>query len=86
MKTYKLVISTPLVNAFEGEVMFLSVRGAEGDLAVMADHVPFITTVRPCTCKIILEDDTERYGELESGLLTVGEGEITLLSDSFRWQ
>lgn len=86
MKTYKLVISTPLGNAFEGEVMFLSVRGAEGELAVMAGHVPFITTVRPCTCKIILEDDTERCGELESGLLTVGEGETTLLSDSFRWQ
>ena len=86
MKTYRLVISTPLGNAFDGDVIFLSVRGVEGDLAVMAGHVPFITAVRPSTCKIILEDDSERLGELDSGLLTVGEGEVTLLSDSFRWQ
>ena len=85
MKTYQLVISTPVGNPFSGEVIGLSVRGVEGDLAVLANHVPFITTLKPCQCKITLPDETEKIGQVEGGLLTVGNEKVTLLSDSFAW-
>lgn len=85
MKTYRLTISTPMGEMFSGEVGFLSLRGIEGELAVMANHTPFITTVKPCQCKVVFEDETEKIGELQNGLLTVGENQVTLLSDSFAW-
>ena len=85
MNTYSLTISTPMGEQFAGEVVFLSLRGVEGELAIMAGHTPFITTVLPCQCKLILPDDSEKFARLENGLLTVGGDKVTLLSDSFAW-
>ena len=86
MKSYPLTISSPDGNLFEGEAIFLSLRGSEGDLAILAGHTPFLTAVQPGECKIILPDDTERLAHLEGGLLTVSEKGATLLSSGFQWK
>lgn len=51
----------------------------------MAGHIPFITGVKPCECRIYLEDDTVKTGQTDGGLLTVSDTAVTLLSGSFRW-
>ena len=51
MKTFKLIVSSPDGNVFEGEIAQLILRGAGGDLAVMAGHIPFITPVKPGVCR-----------------------------------
>ena len=85
MKTFHLTVSTPNGHAFDGDAVFLSLRGTAGDLAVMAGHVPFVTTVLPCDCKIGLDDDTDRIGHVESGLLTVSATAVTLLTGEFHF-
>ena len=50
MKAFALKISTPEGDVFSGEVLSVSVRGAEGDLAVMAGHIPFVSPIKPCDC------------------------------------
>ena len=85
MNTYNLTIATPDGNKFEGEVIGLFVRGAEGDLAVFAGHVPFITSVQAGQCRLHLPDDEEKSATLDGGLLTVTAEKVTLLSGSFAW-
>ena len=85
MNTYNLTIATPDGNRFEGEVIGLFVRGAEGDLAVFAGHVPFITSVQAGQCRLHLPDDEEKSATLDGGLLTVTAEKVTLLSGSFAW-
>ena len=85
MNTYQLTIATPDGNQFQGEVVGLFVRGAEGDLAVFAGHVPFITSVQAGQCRIHLPDDDEKSATLDGGLLTVSGKTVTLLSGSFQW-
>ncbi len=85
MNTYKLTIATPDGNQFQGEVYALYLRGADGDLAVLAGHTPFITSVQPGTCRVHLPDDEEKSATLDGGLLTVGAEAVTLLSGSFTW-
>lgn len=85
MKTYQLTISTPDGSYFSGLVQYLTLRGADGDLMVMAGHIPFITSVQPCECCVCMEDDTVRSGKLEGGLLTVTNESVTLLTASFAW-
>ena len=46
MNTFTLTVATPDGNRFQGEAVGLFVRGAEGDLAVLAGHTPFITAVQ----------------------------------------
>ena len=85
MNTYNLTIATPDGNQFQGEVVGLFVRGAEGDLAVFAGHVPFITSVQAGKCRLHLPDDEEKSSALDGGLLTVSNKAVTLLSGSFQW-
>ena len=82
MKTFKFVISTPDGNLFEGDIIKISLRGAEGDLAVMANHIPFVTSVKPCECRMELEDGTIKPFNVERGLLSVTPDSVTLMSGS----
>lgn len=83
MNTFLLAVSSPDGDIFRGNVRSLSLRGAEGDLAVLAGHIPFVTTVVPCEVKIILDDETLKIGKTDGGILTVGSDMVTLLSGSF---
>ncbi|MBQ1555803.1 MAG: hypothetical protein II828_01005 [Clostridia bacterium] len=85
MATFRFKISSPDGNLFDGAAEMVSVRGAEGDLAVMAGHIPFVTTVQPCDCTVDTEDGERRVGHTEGGLLSVTEQEATLFSWNFRW-
>ena len=86
MKTYPLTVSSPDGNLFQGPVEQLILRGSEGDLVVMAGHIPFMTAVQPGACRIFLEDGTEKKAVTDGGLLTVASDSVTLLSESFRWE
>ncbi len=86
MNVFNLKISTPDGDMFVGEAAKLDVRGLEGELAVMAGHVPFMTALKPCDCRILLPDANERVGACEGGLLSVSENNVTLLAGAFKWR
>lgn len=85
MNTYNLVISTPDGSVLDQQAMVLIVRGSEGELAVMAGHIPFITAVKPGECKIVLPDDSEKTAQIGGGILTVQNDKTTLLCSDFKW-
>jgi len=85
MATFNLTITSPDGNLFCGEAVQIILRGANGDLAILKGHIPFITSVQPCDCRIGLPDGSEKVGHTEGGLLTVSSDGVTLLSSSFHW-
>ncbi|MBO4693530.1 MAG: F0F1 ATP synthase subunit epsilon [Clostridia bacterium] len=86
MKNYHLIISTPEGNVFDGDAAMLTVRGSEGDLAILAGHVPFITAVKECEGSIVFSDNTERQAKIGGGILTVSNNVTTLLTSSFNFK
>lgn len=80
MKEFTLVLSSPDGDLFRGEAVMLSLRGTEGELAILAGHVPFLTAVVPCEGKIVFADGSERRVTLDGGLLNVSVDMVTLLS------
>jgi len=85
VNTFKLTITSPDGELFSGEVFRIILRGAEGDLAIMAGHIPFVTTVKSGECRILFEDESEKTGYADGGILTVSSEKVTLLSGSFHW-
>ncbi len=85
MKSFHLVVSSPDGNIFDDEIVMLSVRGVDGELAVMAGHIPFVTTLVPSECKIEFDDMSTKIAHVDAGLLTVSADTVTLLSGSFKW-
>lgn len=86
MKTFRLTVSSPNGNVYEGETFMLSLRGVAGDLAILAGHIPFTTAVVPCDCKIELPSGEIKVGRVESGILSVGNNEATLLTGNFAFK
>ena len=85
MNTLHLTVSSPDGNRFDGEVVKLDVRGVEGELAVMAGHIPFVTSVVKCSCAIWLYDGTKKTATTEGGLLTVDVDSVTFFSGTFKF-
>ena len=82
MNTYRLKVSTPEGLKFDGEAERIVVRGALGDLAILAGHIPMMTTIRPGTCRVVTADGETRTGATHGGILTVGKDSvIALLGD-----
>ena len=86
MNSFELIVSTPNGTVYNEKVRSLSVRGSEGELAVMAGHIPFVTSVKPCECRIAVNDDTMKSGVIEGGILTVSREKVILLTGSFKWK
>jgi F-type H+-transporting ATPase subunit epsilon len=86
MNVFTLTVSTPDGDAFSGEAYALNVRGTEGDLAVMAGHVPFATGVKAGSCRIDLPDGTSLDGSVSEGILTVSKEGVTLLTGTAQWE
>lgn len=85
MNTFKLTVASPDGNKFCSEAVKLDVRGTEGELAIMAGHIPFVTSVVKCPCVIWLEDGTKKTATTDGGLLSVSSNSVILLSGSFKF-
>lgn len=79
MKNFHLTILSPDGEVFNDNVISLVLRGAEGDLAILNGHIPFVTSVRPGKCVVTLTDEEELEGYLESGILNVSKDDVSLL-------
>lgn len=85
MNTFNLTVASPDGNKFSGECVKLDVRGTEGELAIMAGHIPFVTSVVRCKCTVWIDENTKKTAVTDGGLLTVGNESVTFLSGSFRF-
>ena len=86
MKTFPLIISSPDGDLFRGDAEMLILRGTEGDLAVMAGHVSFVTAVVRGKCAIVVSETERKEGVIESGLLTVDADKTTVLTSGLAWK
>jgi F-type H+-transporting ATPase subunit epsilon len=83
LKTFKLIVSTPDGNVFDGEVLEISVRGSEGSLAVRAGHIPFICTTKEDKIRITNAEADDLFAQAGDGILTVTQEKVTLLCGKF---
>ena len=82
MSTFPLRISSPDGDLYRGDAEMLILRGTEGDLAIMAGHIPFVTAVVHGNCVIIAAEGERKEGVIEAGLLTVDKDQVTVLTSA----
>ena len=83
MKQFKLTVSTPQGDKLKKDIVMISLRGVEGSLAIMANHIPFITTTKEGEVKIYCDDGDEITANASAGMLTVTKESTTLLCGTF---
>ncbi len=84
--SFHLTVASPDGKLFDGEAEMLTLRAAEGDMAVMAEHVSYITTVKACTAVIHLPSEEEKRFSTSGGLLSVNHNHASVLCGSVKWE
>ena len=85
MNTFLLIISSPDGDIFRGECCKLDVRSTEGELAIMAGHIPFVTALRSGECRVYTEENKIRRANCSGGMLMVSKEYVRVLSSDFKW-
>ena len=84
MREFPLKIVTPDGQRFDGLVKELTVRTTTGDIGILAGHMNCVAPLGMGRATIVLEDST-RHGACIGGMLTVLDGQATVLSTAFEW-
>ena len=85
MKPFSLQIGTPDGLLFDGEVERVKVRAVTGDLAILADHINYVTALGMGEAYIVLPDGTRRKAACIGGMLSVMNGECSVLATTWEW-
>ena len=84
MTPFPLKIVTPDGPEFEGMVEELIVRTTSGDLGILAGHVSCVAPLGMGRATVVI-DGAKRYAACIGGMLSVVNGQATLVPTTFEW-
>ena len=84
MATYHLRIVTPDGLSFDGEAEKLVVRTTEGDYCLLARHINYMAALGMGLATVVADGKT-RHAACIGGMLSMIEGEATLVASTFEW-
>lgn len=80
MKTYRLQIVTPDRMFFDGQVERLTVRTANGDLGVLANHANYVSVLGTGKLKFTTEEGKQRIAAVSGGFIKVDKESTTVVA------
>ena len=85
MTPFKLKIVTPDGLIFDGEAEKLIVRTNAGDVAILARHIDYVAPLGMGRAVVVGDDGNRRTAACIGGMLSVSNGEVTLVPTTFEW-
>ena len=84
MTPFKLKIVTPDGLLYEGMAEELIVRANSGDMGILAGHINCVASLGMGRATVVI-DGKKRYGACIGGMVSVVNGEVTLVPTTFEW-
>lgn len=84
MTPFRLKIVTPDGLIFDGHAEELIVRTISGDLGILAGHINCVAPLGMGRATIVM-DGKHRYGACIGGMVSVVNGNVTLVPTTFEW-
>lgn len=81
MNTILLEIVTPERKVYSQEANMVVVKGAEGELGILPNHIPFVTTLRIAPVRVKKGNDEDVIA-VHGGIMEVRKDKIVILADS----
>lgn len=71
---------------FDGEARQVSLRTIDGEIAILAGHIPFVTAIGAGECRVYVDgEDKVRRAACIGGLLNVTKEEVLIAATTFEW-
>lgn len=84
MNSFPLKIVTPDGLQFEGQAEQLTVRTINGDIGILAGHINCVAPLGMGRATVVA-DGKRRYAACIGGMLSVVNGNVTLVPTTFEW-
>lgn len=84
MSTFRLEVITPDKEFFKEEVEMVILRGAEGDMGIMKNHIPLVTPLAIGKLRIKI-NGTYKEAAIASGFVNIQKDKTIILTDSAEW-
>ncbi|WP_066506040.1 F0F1 ATP synthase subunit epsilon [Abyssisolibacter fermentans] len=81
---FRLEIVTPDKKFFEDDVEMIIVRGTEGDIGILKNHVPLVTVLGIGKIKVQIDGEM-REASIASGYIEVEKEKTTIITDAAEW-
>lgn len=83
---FKLKIMSPDGIFYDGEVYQLSLRATDGEVAIFAGHIPYLTAVGMGECRVYArQGEAPRRAACCGGMLTISDNLALLAPTTFEW-
>ena len=84
MTSFPLKIVTPDGLIYDGPADMVIVRTITGDMAFLAKHINCVAPLG-MGCATVIINGEKRYGACIGGMITVTDGNVTLVPTTFEW-
>ena len=83
-RSFKLLVMTPEKELYNGEATHLIVSSPEGDMGIMADHMPIISVISESVLRVEI-DGTWKNAAIGQGFLDITTDVVELFVDFAEW-
>ena len=84
MTPFALKIVTPDGLAYDGQAEELIIRTTTGDMGILAGHINCVASLGMGRATVVI-DGKKRYAACIGGMISVVNGEVTLVPTTFEW-
>ncbi|MDO4173396.1 MAG: ATP synthase F1 subunit epsilon [Eubacteriales bacterium] len=85
MSVFHLKIVTADGEFFDGEAERVLVRTIDGDVCILAKHIPYLTALGMGECRVTGSDGETRRAACMGGMLSVMDNDVNLIATTFEW-
>ena len=86
MTTFSLKIITPEKIFYDGEIVQIGLTTKEGNIGIMAGHVPYVANLVPSSLKIKEKDGEEfRVAAVAGGMVKMSGNEAVVVTSAVEW-
>ena len=82
MKLFHFILATPERKIFDREIVQATLPVVDGEVTVLAEHVPYIAALKAGEMRLVDEVGKEENIAISSGFLEFGNNVLTVLADT----
>jgi F-type H+-transporting ATPase subunit epsilon len=79
--TTHVEVVSPAAVLYTGDAEMVVCRSFDGEIAFLADHIPYLGALDPCVTRLIAENGDETKIAVSGGFVEVRDNQVIILAD-----